>query len=136
MQSLDVRRLRYGEVAEERIALDALLALEKFELLEQVTVHEHVARAGGEVEFVVAEVQRLQDAVAEEIVVHDDARALLFRIGAEAAVEIADARSLDVQRGARTGNELAPGPAIAAHQQRVAPIAHRFDEEAAIESIE
>src|SRR5262249_43244536 len=135
MNGLDVRRLRYGEVGEEPVGLDAVLAFEKSELVEQVTVHEHVARAGGQVEVVVAQVQRLRDAVAEEIVVHDDARALLLRIGAEAAIEIAEARGFDAQRRARAGNELAPRPAIETHQEGIAPVPYRFHEQAPIEPI-
>src|SRR5690348_16760582 len=112
MKRLDVRRLRYGEVGEEAVALHARVALEKVELAEQVTIHEDVARAGRQVEIVVAELERLRDAVAEELVAHHDPRALLFRIGAEAAIEIADARRLDAQRRARTRNELAPDLAV------------------------
>src|SRR5262249_40302280 len=127
MKSLDVRRLRYGEVGEEPVALDARLALEKFDLVEQVTVHEHVARARGQVELVVAQVQCLPDAIPEEVVAHHDTGALLFRIGAKAAIEIADARGLDAQRRARTGDEFAPAPPLATHQQSAPPLRDGLD---------
>src|SRR5215475_10226120 len=132
MQSLDVRSLRYREIGVEGVAVDTLVPLEKFELVEQVTIHEDVARARGQVELVVPQLKRLQDTAAEEIIAHYDARTLFFGIGAEATLEIADARGLDAQRRARTWNELAPGAAVDTHHHRVAHIADRLDEKPAI----
>jgi hypothetical protein len=86
----------YGEIGEEGVVIDTLFPVEKFELVEQVTIHEDVARARGQVELVVPELERLRDTVPEEIIAHHEERTF-FRIAAEATIEIADARGLDAQ---------------------------------------
>src|SRR5262249_41811269 len=99
-QLAHIARVEDGEIRIEAIAGDFSPALEKAELVEDVAIHEHVAGAGRELEVPVAERDCLLDTGLEQRVRHRDLGALLLAIGAEPAIQVAEAGGLDMENAA------------------------------------
>src|SRR4029450_10703390 len=111
-QPLDVFRPGNREIREERIGDDIRMRVEKLELVENVPVHENVAGTGRQFETVVAELERLLDAIEEELIGHRNLRTLLLVVSAEPAFQIAETRRLDVKRIALARDKLAPEKSV------------------------
>src|SRR5438067_1358694 len=122
-EALDVLMPGNGEIGMKSVAANARVLLEPGELVQKLAIHEHVAGARRQVESVVSHLQRLRYAIPEKCFVHDDFRAQLFRIGAEAAVQVADAGCLDAQAIAFLRYELATSRVVHVDRDGVAQIA-------------
>jgi hypothetical protein len=125
-QLKNVVAIGHTEIGTEGVASDFRVRLEVLELAEQAAVHEDAAGAGRKLDPPISHLRRLFDAAFEQLLRHHGLGALLLGVGAEAAVEVAEARRLDVDQIAGRGNQFLPFDAIYVDHERLANISQKL----------